>query len=487
MPSAAANSDAGWLRPALVLVASVTLLRCLALAFDRTDLFVDEAQYWLWGQRLDFGYYSKPPLIGWVIGLFTGLAGSDAPFWVRLPGALFHGATALVLAALAARIAGEGEGADRQASRTAALWTAALYVTLPFVAVGSVLISTDTIMAPFFALALLFFWRCGEDRRALWALAAGAAIGAAFLAKYAAIYFWIGAVLAMLAVPARRIGWRNLALMVLAFALVAAPNIIWNLTHQLTTVEHTMDNVGWVRGGAGLNAGSLATFLASQFAVFGPVAMAALIWGMVRPGAHSRRALALLSLPALVAVSVQALLGKAYANWAVAAYFAGAVLAVLVLPRWGRWAALVLNLVPAIAIPVLTLLAPWPAVKGEPLLGRYLGREEMSRRILALATAEGLPVYASDRDILADLLYTGRAAGVKIYAPRPQGRARNYYEQTFPLPEGFTGRVLAVVRAPMDCGAGAVPPAGMLNGSGAWADKGMTPYIVTGDCLAAAP
>jgi 4-amino-4-deoxy-L-arabinose transferase-like glycosyltransferase len=69
---------AGWLAPAFAIVAAVTALRLVLLAFNRTDLFVDESQYWLWGQDFAFGYYSKPPLIAWVIGAVTTLAGSDA-------------------------------------------------------------------------------------------------------------------------------------------------------------------------------------------------------------------------------------------------------------------------------------------------------------------------------------------------------------------------------------------------------------------------
>jgi hypothetical protein len=37
------------------------------LHFDSTDLFVDEAQYWFGRRNIDFGYYSKPPMIAWVI------------------------------------------------------------------------------------------------------------------------------------------------------------------------------------------------------------------------------------------------------------------------------------------------------------------------------------------------------------------------------------------------------------------------------------
>lgn len=54
------------MRAALVAIALLTLWRVALLPFDRTDLFVDEAQYWLWGRELAWGYFSKPPLIGWI-------------------------------------------------------------------------------------------------------------------------------------------------------------------------------------------------------------------------------------------------------------------------------------------------------------------------------------------------------------------------------------------------------------------------------------
>ena len=61
-------------------IALVTLWRVALLPFDRADLYVDDAQYWLWGQELAFGYYSKPPLIGWILRLSTSI-GNDGMFW----------------------------------------------------------------------------------------------------------------------------------------------------------------------------------------------------------------------------------------------------------------------------------------------------------------------------------------------------------------------------------------------------------------------
>src|SRR4029078_7333905 len=61
-------------------VALVTLWRGALLPFDSADLFVDDAQYWFWGRELAWGYYSKPPLIGWLLRLSTAI-GSDGAVW----------------------------------------------------------------------------------------------------------------------------------------------------------------------------------------------------------------------------------------------------------------------------------------------------------------------------------------------------------------------------------------------------------------------
>ena len=68
----------------VVLLLAILAVRIIALAVSHAELFFDEAQYWAWGQEPAFGYYTKPPLIAWIIGATTSLCG-DAPFCVRLP------------------------------------------------------------------------------------------------------------------------------------------------------------------------------------------------------------------------------------------------------------------------------------------------------------------------------------------------------------------------------------------------------------------
>ena len=351
--------------------------------FSGIDLFVDETQYWLWGQDFAWGYYSKPPLIAWLIGAVTTLAGSDAPFWVRMPAPLLNGATAVLLAALSARVWGP----------RSAIWVAAAWLSLPAVALGSILISTDTVMAPLFAAALLVHHRLCETRRARDALLVGVLIGLALLAKYAAVYFLIGAGLAALLFPGARIGWRNAGLMLLALAIVVAPNLLWNLQNGLVTLRHTADNIGWVENGIDADRlpglAGLVIFLASQLAVMGPVLFGAFVIALAR--FRSSGPLAAFALVPLAAVSVQSLLDTAYANWAVAAYFAGTPLAMAVLARYPRLRIAGLTVNVAIAL-IVHLLAVWPQItlwQADPPLERYVGRAALSQELIALAKQDG--------------------------------------------------------------------------------------------------
>src|SRR5262245_19916590 len=62
-------------RYALWAIAGVTVLRLVWLAGGTIDLYPDEAQYWIWAQHPAFGYFSKPPMVAWIIWATTALFG----------------------------------------------------------------------------------------------------------------------------------------------------------------------------------------------------------------------------------------------------------------------------------------------------------------------------------------------------------------------------------------------------------------------------
>jgi 4-amino-4-deoxy-L-arabinose transferase-like glycosyltransferase len=342
-------------------------------------------------------------------------------------------------------------------------------------------------MAPFFAAALYFHTRLVETRALRFALLAGAMAGLAVLAKYAGAYFLLGAVLGALMIPALRLSARNWLALIAAFGLVILPNILWNLNNGMATASHTLDNVRWVREAKPLNPAGLAEFFFSQFAVFGPVLFAALIWAALRPRVTGRGQLLVFALPALLIVCTQALLDRAYANWAASAYFAGTILAVMVLlyrPRLLKLS-LAVNGAIAIILPVLTLFPALTLGRDAPILSRYLGQSALSRQIIDLAQASGgLPIVADRRDVLADLFYTGQGAGLQIYAPPPADRPENHFEQAYPLPETLSGPVLLVTEVPPVCAGVTVPaaPAFDLSG-GSYAKLPLAAYVIEAECL----
>ncbi len=484
MPSAAPPVERVWLAPALAIVLGIAALRAVLLAFDRLDLFVDEAQYWLWGRELAFGYYSKPPLVGWVVGLSTAIGG-DGAFWVRLPGVLANAASALILA----RIAAETRG------RAAALWVAAGFSTLPMVGVGSLLIGTDTIMFPFLALAL-WAWRrvhAGQGMRmALWA---GIALGAGAMAKYAALYLIPGAAVAALW-PTARPRAREAALALAAAALVLAPNVIWNALNGFPTLRHTLDNIDWVNRAddrLALRPVSLVRFLAAQLAVFGPLAVPLFLRRLTGADATDRL-WAAFALPVLVLVGAEALLDRAYANWAAVAWLPGTLMVFAAFPRSPRLGAAVLGVNAAIclALPLATLApAALTDAKGQPLLARYLGRATTTRAILSEVRAIGATaVVSADRDVLADLFYTGRDAGVPIYAAPPgpcagdaDDCARNHYQMTHPAPQLLPGPAL-YVGAPAPACVSDPPVAVLPAAPGTWQKVPLPLYRLPAGCWA---
>jgi lipid A galacturonosyltransferase RgtD len=472
---------------ALAFIGLVTLYRVIMLAFDHTDLYVDEAQYWLWAQNLDWGYYSKPPMIAWVINATTALGTSDSTFWVRIGSPLFHMATAFTLMAAARRLA---------KSDLVAAWVGVTYITIPGVTLSAIFLSTDTFLLFFYALALFAYSRLIEKRSVKHALLLGLAVGLGVLSKYAMLYFAGTALIAALALPQARIAIRDTAIAAFVAIVVVSPNLWWNHTHGDVTFRHTSQNADW--NGLHFKFGTAAEFLGSQFGVVGPVIFAALLWALYRRirrqdsrlGTH----LFILSWPIIGVIIFQALMSDANANWAATAYIAGIVLAVVLLLEKSEKAlevSLWINTAAAILLPIAAVFVVQIVdLSHSRLMQRYVGRDEVSREIARVADREQVTaIVGEDRNIMADLFYTLRDSSMPIKA-RPTGRfPDNYYQQEFTLdPTRDPGPVLLVTRNKQSCAADEPKLVETLTPmEGFMAGRSLYLYRIEGSCLAAKP
>jgi 4-amino-4-deoxy-L-arabinose transferase-like glycosyltransferase len=474
------------LRLGLAIIFGVTLWRVVMLRFNTTDLFLDEAQYWFWGQNLDFGYYSKPPIIAWVIRFFNAISGSDSTFWIRVSAPLFHMLTALMLIPICRRL-----GFDEISG-----WIGAIFITLPGVTLSSTLVSTDTIQILFVAMAIWAFLGLTKRSSVLEAVALGAGLGLAFMTKYSILFMLPGVGIAMILLPSARISWRDCLIAAIVGAIVVSPNLWWNLTHDIATVRHTESIAHWSGGKGGGSPfhliGAIEFFLA-QFGVVGPLVFYAMLWGLWRMSRGqsdaTERLLVWLSVPVVLLITLQALFAKAYANWAVTAYVAGTILAVWLLKdiKRGLRISFIINIVPAVLLPILTVFAAdLKLPNGDLVLKRYMGRSAISRDVAGIADDAHLEtIVAQDRDILADLFYTLKGKPYHIYARNLGGFPSSYYEQNFPLPTATAGNILYISTEPFTCTSGAAemvktwkPEFGYMRG------KTLYAYRMTPTCLA---
>ena len=153
-------------------VVTLCLKGVLAAGFPMTG---DEAFFIQWGVYPAWGYSDHPPMIGWWLAALLMLG--DHPFVLRAATILVTSLIALGLVDVLRRYLPE----SRQA---VAWWAGAFYLVLPWSWLF-VLVTTDTPLILFMALATWAFLRAEAARHAgVWYALAGALVGLAFLSKY---------------------------------------------------------------------------------------------------------------------------------------------------------------------------------------------------------------------------------------------------------------------------------------------------------------
>ena len=437
---------------AVLVVAALTLVRYATLQASPLNLLPDEAQYWAWAQSLDFGYFSKPPMIAWLIAATTGLCG-DGEACVRAASPLMHGLTALLVFALGKELAD-----DR-----VAFWSSVGYATLPGVSFSALLMSTDVPLLLFWAAALLAFVRWLKTGQAGWAVALGVAVGLGLLSKYAMAYFILCAALYLAVSKEGRASLRKRQAL-LATAIAAAlfvPNLLWNLLNGWPTVEHTAANANW--SAELFNPGEAVEFAAAQFGVFGPILLIALVWrylAAARAGLSvPEQLLTCFSAPVLLVVLLQAFISRAHANWAAPAHIAAVVLVTGWLLSSDRRRMLA---VLSVAIHTVFAVILYSYVSGaaaldlprriDPIFSRQRGWDLLGQAVQEEAQARpGWTLMADERKLMAELVYYTRRQGTAVAMWDYDRPARNFFEATARI-HGEAGEKVLLVTAEQNPG-----------------------------------
>lgn len=399
------------------LAAGLTAFKAWLTAAAGVDLHFDEAQYWTWSRHLDWGYYSKGPLVAWAMAAAEALLGGEAPWQLRLPAWLGHGLWLAALYGLAWELWGR---------RAAAWWAVALGLASPLHFTLGLVHTTDVWVLLAWTAALWALARAvgrGEGRG--WLLA-GVAVGVGALAKLSVGLLPALAGLALLARPAWR-PWLRRPEPWLAAALVLllmAPMLAWNAAHGWVMLRHELGHLSGGGGGGGEGEPSLPPplrFLLEQALALSPPVAVALAAALGRPPAgEARRLVWWVSVGTLAFFLVKALGGKVQVNWPAPAYAGAFALLAGRLPVWtAAWRRTVLA---GFALGVVALaVAYFP-----PLAGFDPARAPFKEVRGWRGAVEAMAAQAPPVDFLLAPNYK-TASEAAYYWPRPGGAPVRVY------------------------------------------------------------
>jgi undecaprenyl-diphosphatase len=320
----------------LLWLLALTVFHLWLIGSGRWPLAPDEAHYWEWSRQPDWSYYSKGPMVAYLIAASTRLGG-HTEFWVRLPAVVLGIALAGIAYALARRIF---------QSERAGFLSVVLLSVMPLYGAGSALMTIDAPFVFCWGLASLLLCRIVHHRTEGSWYGPGIALGLGLLSKYTMLML-LPCVLLWLLVSFRLRPWLHRRAPLegaLLGLLVFSPVIVWNARHAWLSGRHVLIQAG--AGGTEMSLLGPPEFLGSQLLVVSPLLFVFLLLGTVwawHEGIRRDRddlvLLACLSAPVFLFFLVWGFVTKVQANWAAHAYFTAAVATAGwsgTWPTWGR-------------------------------------------------------------------------------------------------------------------------------------------------------
>ncbi|MBW2149266.1 MAG: glycosyltransferase family 39 protein [Deltaproteobacteria bacterium] len=302
------------------------LFNAVYVQWGPMDLFPDEAHYWEWSRNLDWSYYSKGPMVAYIIALFTRSLGHTT-LTVRSGAIVLSVLTGLTLYAAARRITG---------SHRHAFWACLALSITPLGSAGSFIMTIDAPFIFFWVLGLYTAWRAVEEDAPRWWSLSGFVVGLGMLSKYTMVFFWPSLFLYLALSPKKRALLKNRWLYgaLLLSAVVFIPVLLWNAEHDWMSFRHLWSQTRGRTLWGGLTLRYFIEFLGSQMLVISPLIFAGMMYAMVRatrrPIDEGNLFCLCFALVTLGCYFLKSFQGKTQANWAASAYPSAIILTVRV-------------------------------------------------------------------------------------------------------------------------------------------------------------
>lgn len=431
----------------------ISLFRIYFILTGPFDLSPDEAHYWEWSRHLDWSYYSKGPMIAYLIYLGTSVLG-DTVLGVRIFAVVLSAASSFLLYLIGKELYDEKTG----------LASALLIQVVPLYSVFGILFTIDSPFIFFWVLSLYLFHKLiqrqlHEKRKVkfdyYWALL-GISVGLGLLTKYTMAFFYISGFLFLLSSKDTRelLKTSGPCIAVIISLAVFSPVILWNAANGWVTLKHTAGQAH-VAEGLKISVRSFFEFTGSQLGVITPVLFILIftsLWKMrkTRNGAF----LFWLSMPTIAFFVLKSLQGKVQANWALPGYATGFIafsayyMKDILLSKKGRK----MLVISGILLPfIITIFAHFPAIlhlpQGKDPTKKLVGWRELGAEasMIYRGMPQSAPVFIfSDKYQVSSELAFYMDSHPETYCIN-LGRRMNQYD-LWPGFEGFIGYNAVFVR-----------------------------------------
>jgi hypothetical protein len=263
-----------------------------------TDLFDDEALFWLYGQRPAWGYFEHPPMVGMMIR--AGYLLFPSEFGVRLVFVLINSLSVYLVAGM---------------SRVEDRWLfPALVFTSIIAQVGGFIAAPDVALMFYTVLFFLLYRRLLEAPGFWLAVAWGAVMAAMIYSKYNGILVVIFTLFSNFRLIRKPFFWFAAA----TATVCMLPHILWSFANGHPTILYHL----FERSFEQFNALTyLGQYLVGQLAIYGPFTGIFMIWAVVayRPADEFEKSLKFTAVGFLLFFLAYTMRAKIEPNWTVPA------------------------------------------------------------------------------------------------------------------------------------------------------------------------
>ena len=365
----------------------------------------DEVYYWTYALYPDWSHFDHPPMVGWVIQLFSLNLLFDSEFFIRLASVVFMTANTYIIYRI---------GKDIKDARTglyaALLYTASIYA---FVITG-IFIMPDTPLMLFWLLAIwmavkylkvkvpepavpeahrrvegptdfetvLRYFDKLRTQQPRFMLLFGLFAGLAMLSKYSGVFLWVGMGLYILIFNRKQLKNPYLYLSLLISAICCIPILYWNLQNDFISFSFHSERVG----GNSINFSTFGTELAGEFLYNNPIvfvlafiAIFAALKKKINMEKPVQRLILCITLPMVVVFWVFSLMRPTLPHWNAPAYVLLILLSAAYL-RDKHAEKLPKSIIGALSVLLITLVVGVAEIKtGFIPLDRHTNPEQLGR------------------------------------------------------------------------------------------------------------